>query len=179
MSEGVSIRGFARLIGVSEGAVRKAIKAQRIKLSADGKLDPDQARTDWLANADPARTKVRAEPRTGTQVRSTQADEADADEESGQASDFNSARTREMGLKIEERALRIAERRKQLVPVASVKTHIEKAFIGYRQAMQRLPNRFAAQIAAEVGCDAAVLDGALSRAIATVLDELSSPVVRT
>ena len=66
--------------------------------------------------------------------------------------DFNLARTTVTVLKARERHLKIAERRKELVPLAAVKDHVSKAFIGYRQAMERMPARWASQIAATLGC---------------------------
>jgi hypothetical protein len=64
------------------------------------------------------------------------------------------------------------------VPLAAVKGHVEKAFIGLRQAIQRMPSRHVAGTAAELGCDPDKLDAVLSKAIAAELDVLSSPVVR-
>ena len=64
------------------------------------------------------------------------------------------------------------------MPLAKVREHIEKAFIGIRQAIQRMPSRHVAAIAAELGCDAGALDAALNKAIAAELDALSAPVVR-
>ena len=65
--------------------------------------------------------------------------------------DVSLARTAVTVLKARERHLKIAERRKELVPLAAVKDHVSKAFIGYRQAMERMPVRWASQIAATLG----------------------------
>jgi hypothetical protein len=173
--------------------VRKAIKAGRIKELPDGTIDLEAARKAWAASTDPARTRVRepanqssqpaavrteddARAAVGLIIKVLQA-EGSSIEDAAEV-DFGMARTADTILKAYERDLKMRRTRKELVPLATVKQHIEKAFIGYRQAVQRLPSRFAAQIAAEAGCDASALDAALSKAIATVLDELSSPVVR-
>ena len=193
MPEGVSARAFARLVGVSDTAIRKAVKTGRLKALSDGTIDPVAGERQWKAAADPARGKPR-EPANSrvapTIVAVRSEDEARAavhliarvlQEEGAESAgtiDFGMARTAETILKARERDLKIAERRKELVPLALVKGHIEKAFVGYRQAVQRLPSRFAAQMAADVGCEAGALDAALSKVIATVLDELSAPVVR-
>jgi hypothetical protein len=173
--------------------VRKAIKAGRIKELPDGTIDLEAARKAWAASTDPARTKVRepANPSSQQVVVRTE-DEARAAvgliikvlrsegssiEEDAEV-DFGMARTADTILKAYERDLKMAQRRKELVPLAKVQQHVEKAFIGFRQVVQRLPTRHVAAIAAEVGCDPAALDAALSKAIAAELDALSSPVVR-
>jgi hypothetical protein len=60
---GVSRRAFARLIGVTEGAVRKAILTGRIKTLPDGTLDAAAALKAWKSNTDPGRIRI-----TGTVV---------------------------------------------------------------------------------------------------------------
>ncbi len=92
--------------------------------------------------------------------------------------DFNMARTADTILKAHERDLSMAQKRKTLVPLAKVKEHVERAFIGLRQSVQRLPSRHVPAMAAERGCEPGALDAALSKAIAAELDGLSSPVVR-
>jgi hypothetical protein len=181
------------MVGVSDTAVRKAVRAGRIDILPDGTIDPDAGRIQWSRTTDPARTKVRTEVRSrpaGSQPSVTTEDEARAavslvrqvlQEEGAYSSgtiDFEMARTAETILKSHERQLKMQERRKELVPLAAVKGHVERAFIGLRQAVQRLPNRHVAAIAAEIGCDPGKLDAALSKAIAAELDVLSSPVVR-
>jgi hypothetical protein len=160
----------------------------------DGSYDQAAVRQAMDANLDPVRRKVlqrgvaRNTVDQSTPVRTL--DDAKAAismivrvlQEEGIATegdvDFAKARTAEMILKARERDLKIAERKKQLVPLANVKQHIDKAFIGYRQAMQRLPSRHASQIAAELQSDPARLDVLLTKAINDTLTELSAPVVR-
>jgi hypothetical protein len=155
----------------------------------DGTFDLETLKAELKSSTDPARTNVRTS-RVGTQPSVTTEDEARAavslvrkvlQEEGADSAgtiDFGMARTAETILKSHERQLKMQERRKELVPLAAVKGHVEKAFIGLRQAIQRLPSRHVAAIAAEIGCDPGKLDAALSKAIAAELDVLSSPVVR-
>ena len=63
---GVSRRECAKIIGVSEAAIRKAIKSGRITAEPDGTLDPEVVREAWIRSTDPARTAVRTGSR-GTQ----------------------------------------------------------------------------------------------------------------
>lgn len=190
---GVSRREFAKLVGVSEGAVRKAIATGRLEPLDDGTIDPDAGRLAWAKSTDPARSKVRTKMRTepSTQATTVRTEEdareavslvrrvlKDEGADSAGTIDFDMARTAETILKSHERELKMAQRRKELVPLASVRAHVERAFIGLRQAIQRMPSRHVSSIAAEVGCDPSLLDAALSKAIAAELDVLSSPVVR-
>jgi hypothetical protein len=55
----LSQRQYAIHRGTSEGAVRKAIKAGRISVNADGKIDPAMADQQWTANTDPSKQRKR------------------------------------------------------------------------------------------------------------------------
>ncbi|ABK44557.1 conserved hypothetical protein [Magnetococcus marinus MC-1] len=54
---GVSIRQYAKLRGVSDAAVRKAIKAGRISKEPDGTVDPAKADAAWERNTNPAQQR--------------------------------------------------------------------------------------------------------------------------
>lgn len=66
MPEGLSNTAFGKLIGLTEGAVRKAAKQGRVKRFADGSIDEAASLKLWQDQADPARTGIRTVPRTGT-----------------------------------------------------------------------------------------------------------------
>jgi hypothetical protein len=57
---GISKREFARRVGVSPAAVRKALKAGRIDLLPDGTIDEAATIARWAQTTDPARTRVTA-----------------------------------------------------------------------------------------------------------------------
>jgi hypothetical protein len=59
MPELLSIRGYARLRGVSHVAILKAVKAGRITL-VDGKVDPATADQQWAANTNPGQSQASA-----------------------------------------------------------------------------------------------------------------------
>ena len=48
----LSIRAYAKHRGISEGAVRKAIKTGRISTNANGKIDASKADAQWQQNSD-------------------------------------------------------------------------------------------------------------------------------
>lgn len=56
---GVSRREYARLRGVSESAVRKAIATGRITLEPDGSIDPERADRQWEQRTDPMQQRGR------------------------------------------------------------------------------------------------------------------------
>ncbi|WP_086930685.1 hypothetical protein [Agarilytica rhodophyticola] len=49
---GISIRAYARHRGISDTAVRKAIKAGRITKEGDGSIDVEKADREWHMNTD-------------------------------------------------------------------------------------------------------------------------------
>lgn len=53
----LSQRAYARHRGVSETAVRKALKSERITKNKNGKIDPELADKEWGVNTDPAQLK--------------------------------------------------------------------------------------------------------------------------
>jgi hypothetical protein len=64
MANTSSLRGFARLVGVNEAAVRKAIASGRLERSvgrnAKGQpaiIDVELAAYEWRANRDPAKAR--------------------------------------------------------------------------------------------------------------------------
>jgi hypothetical protein len=206
--QGISTSRFAKEVGVTERAVRKAKHVGRVVMFADGSIDLEKSLKTWTRNADPARGKVRV-PRTGTSPESgadsgsapDNASPGDVPPVKDKASaydavqlvkdvisqeggddkslvDFGMARTAESILKSRERELKLRMRRGELVEISRVRDHVQKAFIAYRQSIQRLPARHAASIAAEVGCDPAALDKALQRVIQTELELMSAPVVQ-
>jgi hypothetical protein len=54
----LSIRGYARHRGVTESAVRKAIRQGRVSKGKNGKINPKTADKEWGQNTDPAQIKA-------------------------------------------------------------------------------------------------------------------------
>ena len=191
MPDELSLSALARRLGRSKSGLHALSAKGLIPHLPSGKYDLDAVASALARNLDPARsrTNARASERTNSKPKiSTEGEAREAValiarvlQGEGVATgdiDFNAARTAETILKTYERDLKIAERRKELVPLAAVKLHVEKAFIGYRQAIQRLPSRHVPEMAATLGVDPGALDAALSKAIAAELDALSAPIVR-
>lgn len=195
MSDRLSGRALATALGVDEGAVRKAVKAGRITKGDDGRFDLNACRAAWSKSTDPARSKVvrsdadfadHASPQSAVRTeadahaaialiaRVLKAEGADAGE-----INYNAARTADTILKAYERDLKMAQRRKELVPEAETAKHFASAFTGYRQTLQRMPSRHVPEIAARLNVDPGLLQTELDRMVATTLTELSAPASRT
>jgi hypothetical protein len=50
---------LARILGVTRQAVAKAIRAGRIRVDADGRVDPHRATREWIANTHPGSMRAR------------------------------------------------------------------------------------------------------------------------
>lgn len=161
MSEGISIREYARRRGVSDTAVRKALKAGRIVALPDGKIDEVAANLAWQSNTDPsfqrgaqanraepiapAPVQSRLSPRPSRPVVDDDDDDVDAPVDMatipGIKREQEKEKLRKLRIKndIDEGKLvdRIAAERHAFAVVAAV-----------RDAFQDRPDREAAQIAA-------------------------------
>jgi antitoxin component HigA of HigAB toxin-antitoxin module len=171
-------------------AVRKAVKAGRIKRENDGLFDLEACRSAWGGTTDPARSKVREPANQGARTPAVRT-EADAQAavalirrvleaegaDAGQI-DFNAARTADTILKAYQRDLAMAQKRKELVPSALMQKHASDAITALRQIWQRSPSRHGAAMAAELGISATDLDRVWSRAIAADLEEMSKVTIK-
>lgn len=200
MPQGISRRAFAKAVGMSESGVRKAEKYARIVLFSDGSVNLEASKKRLAENTDPARQRVRTKPEVRSAQVRTPAEAAPPIENEEQALgavelvrrvleqgghdgpaspvSYQTARVAESILKSRERELRLQRQRGELVSIADVRAHVFKAFVGYRQAMQRIPVRHAGSIAAALGVDAGKLERLLDAAIRSELEALSAPVVR-
>lgn len=190
--EGVSQRELARILGVSEGAVRKAIKAKRISVLPGGRLDPLAAREGWGASTDPVRTKVHTTPsvRTGGTQRaaevSTEAEArqaislvarvlAEEDVEASGPVDFVKAWTAELTLKARQRSLDQAKEEGSLVNRAAAEAAFLAEARAIRDAWIAWPARIAVELADELGIEARRLTTALDREVRPTSPNWASP----
>jgi hypothetical protein len=197
VTEELTLSALAKRLGRAKSSLSALAKQGVIPRNPSGKFNEAAVRAAMASNLDPARTKpllpVRGAVREAENVRSAIRTEADASAAVGLirnvlraeghagadgAIDYADARTADTILKAHERDLKMARLRKEQVPIKHVRPHIEKAFHGYKQAVLRIPDRFAAEMAAALDCDETQLANALARVIRIVLDELSAPIVR-
>ncbi len=141
---GISIRAYAKHRGVSHTAVEKAIAAGRITMLPDGSIDAATADADWERN-----TRY---PVSGT-------------------SQYGQARTVHEHYRARLAKLDYEERIGQLVradEVREVAFHTSRRF---RDAMLNIPDRIAAELAAET--DAAKVHQILAGEIRNALGEFA------
>jgi hypothetical protein len=157
---GISIRAYARQRGVSDAAVRKAIKAGRITPLPDGTIDPSRADKQWGSNTDQA--KQRPIPNEAVQaVRDTVGDPPASPSLSSGGTTFLQARTANEVLKAQTSKVRLAKLKNEVVDRAQAIAHVFKLARTERDAWLNWPARVSAQLAAELQVDAHTLHVAM------------------
>jgi hypothetical protein len=161
-------REYARHRKVTLRAVQKAIEAGRIKVTADKKIDSDQADRDWDANTDPAKQSLLYSAGPGHRNAAPQAEAglasgagAGADDPSAPASeddtddvDENNAAYREHRanrerIRAEREQIELDELKGSLIGVEEAKRLAFTAFRSLRDAVLNVPARIKDQCAAE------------------------------
>lgn len=154
MAAGVSGRQLASILGLSEGAVRKA-KATRLKgaLLPDGSFDVDRARALYATNTDPSMQRTR--PSTHTAVSGHAVDAApNAIPPSVPAGpDYNRART---FLVLENAKIAQVKRKKaegSSIEKAPTEALVQTLARTFRDAQLGFTDKHYSQIASELGVD--------------------------
>jgi hypothetical protein len=185
---GLSRRAYARHRGVAENAVRAAIASGRITLEPDGTIDPAKADAEWAARTDPSQQRGRhARPKEA--VREDSADDGKAVpraavdavqktlRESGVKSEgdvtFLRARTANEVIKAQERSIRLAKIKGELVDRARAVATIFGLARRERDAWVQWPARVAALMAAELQVDPHRMETVLEKHVRRHLAELS------
>ncbi len=195
----LSIRAYARERGVSEAAVRKAIRTGRITPRADGSIDPQTANAQWPRNSAPRVTSNPQQQHTGTAgTRSPSGHDAASREAAGKAvpsaavqavretlhetqaggTTFLQARTANEVLKAQTHKIRLARLKGELVDRAKTLAQVFQLARAERDAWLNWPTRIALALAAELQVDPHTLHLALDREVRAHLDELGSVQVR-
>ena len=173
VSGGLSLRAFAKSIGVSDTAVRKAIKAGRL----GDAVGQDAAGVPRILDPEAATERWHQTTRTGAGVRDRHpSSRALAPHvEAGSLVDAQRMATSERARKLK---LENDAREGRLVPVDKVKREAFDAMRLVRDSLLNIPSRIAGELAAET--DAAVvfrkLDAAIREALASTADALTATV---
>lgn len=157
---GVSMCEYARQRGITEGAVRKAIKSGRISKEPDGTIDVERADKAWLANTSAPRLDVPESnqpqqkqlipvPKSATDItRDTLAKHGQALAEDD-AITYHHAKEANEILKNELIRLDVDVRKGKLIDRQKVYDHIFQLARQERDAWLAWPTRIANQLAAE------------------------------
>ncbi len=181
---GLSQRAYARHRGVSEMAVRKAIKSGRITPEPDGTIDPEKADREWDANTDPAqqrgkrtqalgaKTRVKTKPVPKAALRAVDETLGDAPAGDGEVS-FLRARLANEVLKAQTAKIKLAKMKGELVDREKATAMVFDLARRERDAWQNWPPRAAADMAAELGVDAHTMEQVLDKHLRKQLAELA------
>tara|TARA_Y100001936_G_scaffold210163_1_gene216793 strand:- start:254 stop:754 length:501 start_codon:yes stop_codon:yes gene_type:complete len=157
---GLSIRKYATLRGVTEGAVRKAISSGRITPNEDGTIDVERADREWKENTDEAKIN------TGLPVMTENMPAAN-----GKPS-FTKIKTAHELYKAQLTQLSLQEKKGQLINKDMVKTQVYRLGRQVRDSWLNWPARVSALMAAELGIDEHALHQALERYVREHLNDI-------
>jgi len=172
---GISIRAYARQRGVSDAAVRKAIKTGRITPEVDGTIDPAKADAQWNRNTDTAQQREKSRPVPNEAIHAVRETVGEAPLASGIGSGgttFLQARTANEVLKAQTNKVRLARLKGELVDRSQAIAQVFKLARAERDAWLNWPARISAPMAARLGVDAHALHIALETAVREHLQEL-------
>ena len=171
---GLSRRAYARHRGVAESAVRKAIASGRITLEPDGTIDPVKADRQWEAQTDPVKRHVSGKPvpRAAIKAVDDTLREAGTTAPGGEMS-FLRARMANEVLKAQTARLRLQKMKGELVDRAKATSLVFDLARRERDAWMNWPPRVAADMAAELGVDAHLMEQVLEHHLRRHLAELA------
>jgi hypothetical protein len=172
---GMSIRAYGRHRGVSDAAVRKAIKSGRIQLEEDGTIDAASADAAWTINTDAAQQRGPAHTRP---VPDAALDAVrDTLKENGApttgGTTYMQARTANEVLKAQTNRVRLQKLKGELIDRSKVMAHVFKLGRQERDAWLNWPSRISAQMAADLVVDAHTMHVTLERYVKQHLSELA------
>ena len=184
---GLSIRAYAQHRGVSHTAVAKAIKAGRISVEPDGKIDPARADAEWERNTLPSQSlntgAAKPAPKVATPPVSTPVSTAPVAnrelqpplETRAAAPDYQTSRAIREAYAARLAKLEFEERTGKLLNADEVKVKYFNLARLLRDRIQQIPRKLAPQIVAAVVAqpDQRVVEDLLLEAIREALEELS------
>jgi hypothetical protein len=179
---GISIRAYAKSRGVSDTAVRKAIKTGRVTPEADGTIDPDRADAQWNSNTDSAQQRKSVgsaqKPVANKAIASVRETIGEPPTPGTGGTTFLQARTANEVLKAQTNKVRLAKLKSELVDRAQAMAHVFKLARTERDAWLNWPSRVSAQMAAELNVDGHRLHVMLEKAVRSHLAELGDMQAR-
>ena len=149
---GISIRAYGRHRGVSEAAVRKAIRAGRITAEPDGTIDPDKADAEWGRNTDVAQQRGEQKRKAVPQAALDAVGDTLREQGGGAAggTTYMQARAANEVLKAQTARIRLQQLKKELVDRSKALAHVFRLARQERDAWMSWPARVSAQMAAEL-----------------------------
>jgi hypothetical protein len=158
---GVSKRAYAKLKGISESAVRKAVKTGRLTPLADGTLDPAVTDQQWRQNTN-QRMDTHAHTNTSEPVKTPT------------SGSLLQARTASEIVRAQTGKVRLARLKGELIDRNQAIAQIFKLARTERDAWINWPARVSAEMAASLNVDAHKMHITLESAVREHLQELGA-----
>ena len=192
--QGLSERQYAVRVGLSRGAIQKAKEARRLVLHADGSIDAEASDLRRAAMTDPSKSraapKLSAAPKAKLKpvpeaavasVGETLREEGLPAPAAGGGTTFLQAKTANEVLKAQERKLKLAKLKGELIDRARAETLMFRLAREERDAWVTWPARVAALMASElvatvgdgITVEAALMQKVLEAHVRTQLDSLA------
>ena len=186
---GISIRAYARHRGVSDAAVRKAIKTGRISAEPDGTIEPTKADLAWAKHTDPSQQRTQPSRGAGKPATAPTIAQAPAREPAATVAaepsipatggaTFVQARTANEVIKAQTNKVRLSRLKGELIDRSKAIAQVFKLARSERDAWLNWPSRVSAQIAAELGCEAHQVHVLIEREVRRHLNELGTLSIR-
>lgn len=174
MSEGISIREFARREGCSDALVRRAVKAGRLQAFEDGKLDPALVGKAWRATAPSSAEQPQQDDEGGDESLEDQADRLLA---AGAVPlhDYGEALRRKENYLALLKQLEYEQKSGALVPLEDAETILFDQARAQRDAWLNWPTRVGPLIAADLGLEADRVTGVLTEHVHKHIAQLGQP----
>lgn len=154
MTTRLSKSAYARRRGVTEGAVRQAIKAGRISIGDDGKIDPELADVEWEQNTNPGYTAGRKSSKA-------------------ESSSLHNAKTAHEVLKAQTAKVNLDKLKGSLIDRDKALAHVFKLARSERDSWLNFPARVSAELASKLNADENQVYSLLTEYITRHLKELS------
>ena len=163
MTTRLSKSAYARRRGVTEGAVRQAIKSGRISIGDDGKIDPDLADVEWQKNTLKANYPDNAV--------TTSSDKSDVNP--AKAANYQQAKTAHEVLKAQTAKVNLDKLKGSLIDRDKALAHVFKLARSERDSWLNFPARVSAELASKLNADENQVYSLLTEYITRHLKELS------
>ncbi len=175
---GLNNTAFAKLVGVNEGVIRRAIKAGRIIVSADGTIDPETQVSRWNDTrdlkrvhdglpADPDHPRRKGRPKTATT--------ATAQSQARKAYDEKlDLEGQELALRVELLSEKLKRERAESVDREATRRALAAFSRLVRDKWVNFGNRYGQQIAAAINAEPKLVMAELDKAVRLQLDEIAN-----
>lgn len=175
--EKVNISAFAKLVGVNEGVIRRAIKRGRVMLDADGRIDVASQTARWELTRDASKVReplAEVVQLPGTRRGAGRPATTSTPEASKRAKDSLALKDEKTGLEIALLREELSQVKKDTVSKEETRRALASFARLVRDKWVNFANRYGQQIAAAVGADPRAVMAEMDKAVRLQLDEIAN-----